>query len=344
MLNLSSGLDDGTQLAINSFAGVDCGKTVPLTITDVSPGTYELNFSEFESFDDEISIELRDAFKGTSINIRNSSLYTFDVTTDARSFGSERFSIVLAPTPAGNFAVTSPTTSCPGTNVKLTLPASQKGYSYSVLMGEEKIASVDGSGKQLEIILPHEKFINGDNFIKIEAQSLTCANVKITSQATVVVEEVQQASIVVVDENTLVSSSETGNSWYLNGTLLPDKTGQYLDVKESGVYRLTVTTGNCSSSVDREFIYAEEGSVTVVYPNPIRKGEVLTVRSYDENLRQVSITNSLGAEIGQVNLERESEGSTKYVGTFDLKEYPSGLYFIKVKDGNKYRIVKIISL
>ena len=138
------------------------------------------------------------------------------------------------------------------------------------------------------------------------------------------------------------------NVWYLNGKQISDYSGQFLDVTESGVYMLQVNAGGCVTLAEREFVYSvvEDGSLSVsVYPNPVKGGEILTVSSKNPDLKRVSIANSVGVEIGVVILETEKSGEPgTYVGKFDIRQFPSGLYLIKVKDGDKFRVIKIISL
>jgi hypothetical protein len=346
-INLTTIMDDGTPLAINSMSReIGCGKVVNLRISEVEEGSYELFFSEFESFATNSIIVLRDAFTGKNISVRTSNSYLFDVTEDPASFGAERFSVIITPAPVTDMAVTAPSVACANSDVKITIPDTEKGYSYSVIAAGQVLLNVEGTGKALDLIVPNEKLTPGRNTLQVEAQSHACSNVKISGLAVVNVEELPQVAIEVIDENTLGSNYSTGNVWYLNGKLIPDYSGQFLDVKESGVYKLQVNVGSCVTLTEREFVYSvvEDGSVSV-YPNPVKGGEILTVRSKNPDLKRVSIANSVGVEVGVVILETAESGEPgTYVGKFDIKQFPSGLYLIKVKDGDKFRVIKIISL
>jgi hypothetical protein len=347
--NLATFIEGGTQLAINSMSQeIGCGKVVNLDISEVEAGSYELFFSDFESFAANSLITLRDAFADKTVAVRSTNSYTFDVTADPASFGAQRFSVIISPAPVTDMAVTAPASVCASDDVKITIPATEKGYRYSVIAQGESVLNVDGTGKSLDLIVPRQKLTLGRNTLKVEAQSNLCPNVKISGLAIVSVEEVQQAAIEVIDENTLASNYSTGNVWYLNGNQISNYSGQFLDVTESGLYTLKVNAGSCVSLAEREFVYSvtEDGGVTVaVFPNPVKGGEMLTVRSKNPDLTRVSITNSVGVEIGVVILETDESGEPgTYVGKFDIRQFPSGLYFVKVRDGDKFRVIKIISL
>ncbi|HEY8935658.1 MAG TPA: T9SS type A sorting domain-containing protein, partial [Cyclobacteriaceae bacterium] len=88
--NLSSVLSDGTKLAINSLPLVSCPRSVRLDVTS-STGTYKLEFSQFDSFAADVTLTLTDNFLNKSIDMRTAGSYDFQVTSDSKSYGSNRF-------------------------------------------------------------------------------------------------------------------------------------------------------------------------------------------------------------------------------------------------------------
>ena len=75
--NLASVIEGNTKLAINTMAReIGCGKVVNLEVSGVEKGTYELFFSDFESFTSNDVIMLRDAFTGKNISVRKTTTYT----------------------------------------------------------------------------------------------------------------------------------------------------------------------------------------------------------------------------------------------------------------------------
>jgi hypothetical protein len=86
----------GTRYVINALP-IPVGETeVPLDITSASIGTYALEFTQFESLTNPTTtITLRDNFLETSTDIRENPRYNFQVTSDAKSVGNSRFTIVF---------------------------------------------------------------------------------------------------------------------------------------------------------------------------------------------------------------------------------------------------------
>lgn len=76
--------------------------------------------------------------------------------------------------------------------------------------------------------------------------------------------------------NLLISSSATGNQWYLNGNLLPGETNDTLVAVTDGDYSVEVTDGNaCTSGLSVAFSYqnsntglTEQSLNFMIYPNP----------------------------------------------------------------------------
>lgn len=99
IVSLSSISSDGVLLAINSANSLGCKNLVPfkkiaLMIDGVRAGSHQLSFSQLDSFTEDIMIVLHDQFKNDSVVVNQSNFaYDFDVTSDAKSFGRDRFSI-----------------------------------------------------------------------------------------------------------------------------------------------------------------------------------------------------------------------------------------------------------
>lgn len=99
IVSLSSISSDGVLLAINSANSLGCTNLVPfkkiaLMIDGVRAGSHQLSFSQLDSFTEDIMIVLHDQFKKDSVVVNQSNFaYDFDVTSDAKSFGRDRFSI-----------------------------------------------------------------------------------------------------------------------------------------------------------------------------------------------------------------------------------------------------------
>jgi hypothetical protein len=98
-VNLST-LNDDRKLVINSLSKDRiCGTTVSLAVTEVMTGTHTLSFMELDSFDETIHIELKDAYTGTTVNVREHSTYSLTLTDNVASYGTSRFSVQFSVAP-----------------------------------------------------------------------------------------------------------------------------------------------------------------------------------------------------------------------------------------------------
>ena len=146
-----------------------------------------------------------------------------------------------------------------------------------------------------------------------------------------------------IDGTTLYSNYETGNQWFLNGSIIAGETSDRIEALEPGVYSLQVTDGDCSSSASREMTItsSEEsliGQPTItLFPNPTRDKVIVRVNSFNSNTKAV-ILNSTGAQIEATTLVGENGVKE---GEFNLLPYATGIYNIKIFDGSKVFIKKI---
>ncbi len=92
IFNLASITPDNTLLAINSLPPGFCGTQIRLDVANISPGTYTLTFSGFETFTNSaMRVRLVDKFANKELDARTVANYAFQVTSDPASFGSNRF-------------------------------------------------------------------------------------------------------------------------------------------------------------------------------------------------------------------------------------------------------------
>lgn len=168
-INLSSLNPANEKLAINSLAPFNCSGEVNLDISNVTPGNYLFEFSEFESFGEAVSISLIDNFTGTVKDVRTGP-YNFQVTTALQSYGSNRFKVQFAaPEIQSDFIVQSATV-CQGPSGSLTLENTQNGVSYQARFNGQPISDVGyGDGGSLELALNTVNMPTGSNPIIIES-------------------------------------------------------------------------------------------------------------------------------------------------------------------------------
>jgi fibronectin-binding autotransporter adhesin len=103
ILNISSISEDGKGMAINAHPAIEKRDTVKLAVSMTIPGRAWLSFSEFHNFPPDVTVYLKDAYTNTISNVseNGSKLYTFTVTGDSASQGSDRFSLIFEKTAVG---------------------------------------------------------------------------------------------------------------------------------------------------------------------------------------------------------------------------------------------------
>ncbi len=193
VLNISSVLNDGKYVAINSLPPIDCGTTIPLTIENISIEKYTMEFSEFESFPVDISITLIDNFLNTTHNIRNGN-YIFSVTSSIESYGSSRFKISFNSLPLNTEINTSSPDVCVGAEGIITIKNTQPGVTYEAIINDHNFTAVDQLGTA-KIIIPDKMLDAGENHILIKSSVMNCStvvekevNLNVTSLVSAVVE------------------------------------------------------------------------------------------------------------------------------------------------------------
>ena len=73
IFNLSTLTESGVYLAINGMPSFDCNHTIKLTVWNAPAGTYKLDFSQYESFNEAVSIIVKDNFTKTEVDVRTNT-------------------------------------------------------------------------------------------------------------------------------------------------------------------------------------------------------------------------------------------------------------------------------
>ena len=331
--NLSSFTSDDKKLAINAMPALEACAVIKMDISNVNAGTFSLDFSDFNSFvNSVIKISLFDAFTNKTIDVRQRNSYVFEVTTDSASYGSSRFSLSfgngLAPiTALGN-------SSCSKGTVTIKASGASEGnyrWYQNATIGSP-IAGATGSTFTTPII------DMTTTYYVAPANTSGCLGQRIPVVATVITLEP-----VTISEfgSALKSSYAQGNQWYFNGKLIPGATNQTLEPQQSGAYLVQITSANCITFAEREFVITglEDNlpSNITIYPNPTSGSISVAVKSSNEvNAKLVSL-------MGITLQDKLLEGTSVKRGAFNLEEQAEGMYILIVQDGSqvyKTRIIK----
>lgn len=284
ILNLSS-VSKGSRWAINALPGTSsCTSTVSLDVSDVIPGNYELEFSDFESFDESVQIRLIDTFKGTTVNIRNTTSYNFDVTTDLASYG-DRFKISFQK---GSSVATDlmliGNDVCAGAEASIQVTNSQAGINYFASVGGSTVSEiVSGNGGNVTLSVSSQNLAIGKNNILIMASSPGCdpipmeKNVVVNTQSLLEVNSVQhglQCSEGAVKLFAFGAPSEGKYNWYeTRDALAPIENAHQAEFitpilnKTKTYYVAVVNALGCEGArteVRAEILHHDEAAISVV--------------------------------------------------------------------------------
>ena len=143
------------------------------------------------------------------------------------------------------------------------------------------------------------------------------------------------APSITISGNTLTSSANSGNQWYLNGSPVNGANAQTFNASSSGIYTVTVTSGGCTSPLSSPVSYAvtaiepfASSSGLLLLPNPV--GDELIVKN--EGRHQLTV---VLFDLSGNRLQKRSENNSSI--KIDLSEYPAGSYVVVVS--NKGRTV-----
>lgn len=138
----------------------------------------------------------------------------------------------------------------------------------------------------------------------------------------------------------LTSSSPTGNQWFRNGELIPNADGESLEVSSFGVFSVQVTVDGCVSAISDEIslivnsVGMEIGGEVIVYPNPAEN--LVFIKGINGSVKTLEILDMAG-RITPIDYQEISEGYR-----LDISSLPSGVYMVRIFQGNKQSVHRIL--
>lgn len=152
--------------------------------------------------------------------------------------------------------------------------------------------------------------------------------------------------VITISGADLVSSSATGNQWYLDGVLIPGATGQTYTPVTNGTYTVVVTSSGCASGSSAGTVVTNVGIEEIdnvfgltIYPNP--NDGIFTVhfnssKNQDFKLR---LTNA----IGQLVYTEDVKGTGgKLSVVIKVKDVQTGMYNLTLSSGDTEVIKKVV--
>ncbi len=331
-INFASITDANLKLAINSLPPLPllegCSTPVKLDISDVSSGTYELSFSEFESFPADIAISMLDKFSNKTQDIRINSTYSFSIDKDVpATFGSDRFVVTFnSAVLTSNLSVLGGQ-SCKTGSVTLNASGSPAGGSYRWYTSKESLTPISG---QITGSFVTPELTANTTYYVAAVNSFGCEGLR--KEVLAEVANYQDAKILQIDNTTLSSSYSSGNQWYKDGKLIVGATSQQLKIDGTGTYKVEVKIGNCTTSTEGPYVVTglesiDNEAVLSVFPNPTTGIVQVSVKA--NTSPKVDIQNSLGQSFAKIEMRKEG---LQYKGSYDLSSNSSGLYFVRIID------------
>lgn len=150
----------------------------------------------------------------------------------------------------------------------------------------------------------------------------------------IVAEVVKYADAVIqqLDNTTLTSNFAKGNQWYKDGKMIAGATNQQFKIDDTGIYKVEVKIGNCSTSTEGPYVVTgiesiDNEAVFSVFPNPTTGIVQVSVKA--NTSPKVDIQNSLGQSLAKIEMKKEG---LQYKGSYDLGSNSNGLYFVRIID------------
>jgi hypothetical protein len=174
----------------------------------------------------------------------------------------------------------------------------------------------------------------GQFIIQVEAENLCGTSEPLEKLITV--DDFPETPEIIVNEDSIISTSAIDNVWYLNGEILENSGIEFLIPEQTGRYTLQVIN-SCGESELSEFVsyYAGDNLSDEIYliPNPAVENVRIQL-PLNVLIESIEITNSNGKLHGIFNQASSNELE------FNVNFLNPGLYLIKIKTSLGENIVK----
>lgn len=138
---------------------------------------------------------------------------------------------------------------------------------------------------------------------------------------------------IIANGNTLVSTTVSGNQWFLNGVAIPGATGQFYQATTSGFYTVQVTDGECLSEMSDLYNFTitdvDDPAVSnaiKVFPNPVTDILHIVSNAIDASKQIIELRDITGSII-----LHQKELTTASI-QLDISHLPAGMYVLQIRD------------
>ena len=255
------------------------------------------------------------------------------------------FTVYVAPKPAAAGAITGTTPVCAGThNVVYSVPviANALTYSWTVPAGATIV-----SGANTNSITVNFALTAASGIFKVNGVN-NCGSGSSSPNFSVTVNPLPSTPVITQHGDTLTSSANSGNQWYLNGNVIPGATGKNYVAVYIGNYTVVVTLSGCSSAVSNSILVLpvsvnnrEAGQTFEIYPNPNNGQFNIKLENLKPDEYSIEIYNGIGSLVWkQENVRMDGSYSTPV----NLKDFPAGIYSVALRNKANSLIRKVIIL
>ncbi|MBI4645427.1 MAG: T9SS type A sorting domain-containing protein [Bacteroidia bacterium] len=164
-----------------------------------------------------------------------------------------------------------------------------------------------------------------------------------TDDVVISVNSIPSTPSIVQIGNDLVSSSISGNQWYLNNDIIQGETDQTYTPVQNGDYFVIINQNGCFSDTSNLLTVTWVGISDLtnnlrlkIYPNPVKNN--ISIISYDNNIKKVELIDILG----NVLLVYKTHLDIQKTVNINIDEVPNGMYFIRLNTTDEIVIQKII--
>ncbi len=160
--------------------------------------------------------------------------------------------------------------------------------------------------------------------------TITSGTCTATDSVKVIVTPHPEIPVITVHQDSLISSSESNNQWFRNGSLIEGATLRYYLPSEPGNYQVQIISNGCESDLSTPVLYTSREEQSLSWPVKIYYHAV------SEQVRISGIENIPGTKhllaynyLGQLILDEEGKED------IDVANLPTGVYLFKLINLNK---------
>jgi len=237
--------------------------------------------------------------------------------------------IDIYPLPAVPGTITGPDKICAeASNIQYSVPAITNAFGYVWTLPSEATITAGTNTNQITV---HFAANATSGNITVYGTNGNCLG-ETSSPLAVTVNPIPPTPVITQHGDTLVSSADAGNQWYLEGVIIPGATGKEHIAVIAGNYSVIVTLNECSSAPSASILVLPVSindisfsSSLEVYPNPNR-GQ-FTMRA--ETMKKMECNLEIYNTLGKVVWEKKNvtiDGSS--ILQVDMKNSAAGEYII----------------